>query len=57
MATCPVCGRDVEVENPAETDYGDQTFAPARAEYDDETYYFCSDGCKHRFEDAPGEYA
>jgi YHS domain-containing protein len=26
-------------------------------EYHGETYYFCSDHCKHEFEDRPDEYA
>lgn len=57
MATCPVCDRDVEAQNPSETDYGDREFAPAQAEYDGETYRFCSEDCKQRFESDPGEYA
>jgi YHS domain-containing protein len=57
MATCPVCDRDVEAQNPSETDYGDREFAPAQAEYEGETYGFCSEDCKRRFESDPSEYA
>ena len=57
METCPVCGRDVEVNNPSETDYEDETFAPAQADYEGETYHFCSEDCKDRFETSPDEYA
>ena len=28
-----------------------------RLEYHGKTYYFCSDHCKHEFEDRPDEYA
>jgi YHS domain-containing protein len=56
METCPVCERDVEVNNPSETDYEDETFAPAQAEYEGETYHFCSEDCKDRFESSPGEH-
>ena len=37
----PVCGMQVEVAN-----------APARSERDGETFYFCSDHCRQRFEAA-----
>jgi len=57
MDTCPVCGRGIEARNPTETDYEDEAFAPAEAEYDGETYRFCSEDCKQRFEASPEEYA
>ena len=57
MATCPVRDRDIEAQNPSETDYGDREFAPAQAEYAGETYGFCSENCKRRFESDPSEYA
>ena len=57
MATCPVCGRDIEAQNPSETDYADREFAPAQAEYEGESYRFCSEDCKQRFESDPDEYA
>jgi len=56
METCPVCGRDTEAQNPTETDYEDETFAPAEAKHDGETYHFCSDDCRRRFEDSPDEF-
>ncbi len=46
----------MEVRNPAETDYEDEEFAPATAEHDGETYQFCSEDCKQRFEDSPDEF-
>ncbi|WP_121823378.1 YHS domain-containing protein [Halostella salina] len=57
METCPVCGQGIEARNPTETDYEDEAFAPAEAEYDGETYRFCSEDCKRRFEASPEEYA
>ena len=56
METCPVCGRDVEARNPAETDYEDETSAPAEAEHDGETHHLCSGDCKRRFEDSPNGF-
>lgn len=38
-ATDPVCGMQVEIAN-----------APARSERDGQTYWFCSDHCRRRFE-------
>lgn len=46
MATDPVCEMDV--------DEGD---APAQAEYQGETYYFCGEGCREKFEENPQQYA
>ncbi|HKN64276.1 MAG TPA: YHS domain-containing protein, partial [Gaiellaceae bacterium] len=42
----PVCGMQVEVAN-----------AAARSERDGVAVYFCSDHCRHRFEDDPDRYA
>jgi YHS domain-containing protein len=42
----PVCGMDVKPDN-----------APAKSEHKGETFYFCSAGCKHKFEKHPEEYA
>ena len=39
----PMCGMQVEIAN-----------AAASAEHDGETFYFCSDHCRHRFEAARG---
>ena len=46
MAKDPVCGMDVnESQAKAETDYQGQT------------YYFCSEGCKQKFDANPQQYA
>lgn len=41
----PVCGMDVTYET-----------AQARTEYNGQTYYFCSLGCKEEFDQAPEKY-
>ena len=41
-----VCGMQVRTSD-----------APARAQHDGTTYYFCSDKCEHKFEAAPDKYA
>ena len=45
MATDPVCGMKVE-----------EAKAAARAEYQGQTYYFCSPGCHKAFVQQPGKY-
>ncbi len=45
MAKDPVCGMDVDENNPAAT-----------SEYEGVTYYFCSPTCKEEFEEDPEEY-
>jgi Cu+-exporting ATPase len=45
-AVDPVCGMPVNPENAAGT-----------AEYDGETWYFCSPACQRRFEADPAKYA
>ena len=40
----PVCGMTVEVGG------------PRHALHDGRSYYFCSDRCQHKFDDAPNEY-
>jgi uncharacterized membrane protein YraQ (UPF0718 family)/YHS domain-containing protein len=45
-ATDPVCGMQVRTAD-----------APARTEHAGATYYFCRDGCLHKFEAAPDRYA
>jgi Cu+-exporting ATPase len=42
----PVCGMSVRPEK-----------APARSEYQGETYYFCCDACKQKFDALPQAYA
>lgn len=46
MAIDPVCGMQV-----------DEKRAAATARHKDKTYYFCSDGCRKRFEQSPDKYA
>jgi YHS domain-containing protein len=45
MARDPVCGMEV-----------DPARAAATVEYQGETYYFCSPGCKAAFEKEPEKY-
>ena len=42
----PVCGMEVTAETATDT-----------AEYEDQTYYFCSPGCRATFESNPEKYA
>jgi Cu+-exporting ATPase len=43
--TDPVCGMDVTYET-----------AQARSQYEGQTYYFCSMGCKETFDEEPEKY-
>lgn len=43
--TCPVCGMQI-----------DSGEAAGRLEYEGQTYYFCSEGCRETFAANPGEY-
>lgn len=45
MAKDPVCGMTV-----------DEKTAPARSEYKGQTYYFCMQGCKRKFDAEPERY-
>ena len=45
MVKDPVCGMMVDPDT-----------APAKAEYQGKTYYFCAPGCKVAFESAPEKY-
>lgn len=47
MATTkdPVCGMDVQPEK-----------AAGKSQYQGETYYFCSSGCKRKFDETPQNY-
>ncbi len=45
MAKDPVCGMEL-----------DEKKAGARVEYQGQTYYFCSPGCKAAFEKDPQKY-
>lgn len=44
--TDPVCGMQVE-----------ESKAAATSEHGGKTYYFCSAGCKEKFDEDPGRYA
>lgn len=44
--TDPVCGMEI-----------DEDSAAATADYEGTTYYFCSQGCRRRFEEDPARYA
>jgi len=46
MAKDPVCGMQV-----------DEKQAAGKSEYEGKTYYFCSSGCKQRFDQEPDRYA
>ena len=46
MATDPVCGMKV-----------DEKTAPAKAEFQGKTYYFCAEECKTKFMQQPARYA
>lgn len=41
----PVCGMQVNDQQAAE-----------KSEYLGKTYYFCSEGCKHKFDQRPEQY-
>jgi len=45
MATDPVCGMSI-----------DMAHAPAAADYEGATYYFCANGCRHEFLEAPNSF-
>jgi YHS domain-containing protein len=46
METDPVCNMQVDPSKPA-----------GKSEYQGTTYYFCSVGCKKRFDANPSQYA
>lgn len=56
MPRCPVCEADVDRASPEETDYREESFAPAQTEYEGETYTFCSEEHREAFEADPEEY-
>jgi YHS domain-containing protein len=45
MTMDPVCSMEV-----------DENAAPAKAEYDGELYYFCSEQCRQEFMQDPGQF-
>jgi Cu+-exporting ATPase len=46
MEKDPICGMQV-----------DPTKAAGKSEHQAKTYYFCSSGCKHKFDQTPEKYA
>jgi YHS domain-containing protein len=42
----PVCGMQVDPQK-----------AAGKSEYEGKTYYFCSAGCKKKFDASPAQYA
>lgn len=46
MQKDPVCGMQVDPKK-----------AAGQSEYEGHTYYFCSDGCKKKFDANPAQYA
>jgi YHS domain-containing protein len=46
MAKDPVCGMDVDPKT-----------AAGQSQYQGQTYYFCSTGCKREFDQDPQKYA
>jgi len=42
----PICGMEV-----------DEQQAAAKSEHQEQTYYFCSQGCKSKFDQNPEQYA
>lgn len=45
MVTDPVCGMEIDAKDAAGT-----------SEYQEQTYYFCSPGCKKQFDKNPQQY-
>ena len=46
MVPCAVCGMDVDADDP-----------PAESHYNGETYVFCCEACKEKFDGDPRLYA
>ncbi|MGZ7060912.1 MAG: YHS domain-containing protein [Candidatus Angelobacter sp.] len=46
MTKDPVCGMQI-----------DEKQAAGKSDYKGQTYYFCSPGCKQKFEQKPDQYA
>lgn len=57
MATCAVCGADIE-ESTASPDegYGSETYAPAQEEYRGDVYRFCCSDHKEEFREDPDAF-
>lgn len=46
MATCPVCGIEVEEKK-----------ARGTSAFNDKTYYFCTKACKRVFDESPADFS
>ncbi|MGI8742294.1 MAG: YHS domain-containing protein [Bryobacteraceae bacterium] len=46
MTTDPICGMQVNEQD-----------AAGQSEYNGKTYYFCSPGCKQKFDQDPAQFA
>lgn len=46
MEKDPICGMDVDPKS-----------AAGQSEYEGKTYYFCSSGCKRKFDQNPEQHA
>lgn len=46
MTTDPVCGTNI-----------DEQRAAGKSDYQGKTFYFCSQGCKQKFDENPQDYA
>lgn len=58
MPECPVCGVEIEEENPTPDEvYGGESYPEAQTEYQDDIYQFCCSEHKEEFESNPEEYS
>lgn len=57
MTTCVTCGNEIEGSEPTPDEgYGEESYAPAQAEYEGDLYRFCCSEHKERFEEDPERY-
>lgn len=57
MTTCVTCGNEIEGSEPTPDEgYGEESYAPAQAEYEGELYRFCCSEHKEEFEADPERY-
>lgn len=58
MPACPVCGVEIEEENPTpDAGYGGESYPEAQTEYQNKIYQFCCSEHKEEFESDPEEYS
>lgn len=50
---CPVCGTEIETDDPMESDYRDEEWQAETVEHDGETIRLCGEDCAERFEESP----